>query len=369
MTGYQGIYSDGRTAARQEVSVILDIGGLRLKDAVGSTIALWRYEDLRHLVEFFEGEELRLCLADSKGAGKSEERLSFSDPLIYSELLTWAPQLAVKQQGWRRGMLHWSAATVMATAVLAFVIWVAIPRFADYASRIVPVSWEEKLGEAVLDQVVEYFAGQEEKAQRRCVAEAGWQALEGLIEKLDAAVETPYQFKHIVVDLDVTNAFALPGGQIVVFKGLLDFAESPEEVAAVLAHEMGHVVLRHGTQSMLKSLGITFFFGIMLGDMGSGAIAAAGETLVSVTYSREAETEADTFALNALQSAGITADGLVSFFKRLQEVEGDLPGVLQLLSTHPSSESRAKVAAKRSNGSKGQAMSANDWQALKAICE
>jgi predicted Zn-dependent protease len=217
-----------------------------------------------------------------------------------------------------------------------------------------------------MGQVVAIFARLEGAEEVRfCEAAPGRRALDELTGRLSQAAASPYQFRISVMDLDVPNAFALPGGRIVVFRGLIDFAESADEVAGVLAHEMGHVTYRHGTEGIVKSLGLAFFFGVMLGDLGSGAIGLAGETLVSTAYSRDAETEADGAALELLGRAGLRAEGVAEFFARLQETYGDMPAALALLSTHPTNESRAQ----RFTGATGAAaLSEGDWQALKAIC-
>ena len=126
------------------------------------------------------------------------------------------------------------------------------------------------------------------------------------------------------------------------------------------------MVRRHTTQLILRNLGITFFFGVMLGDLGSGAIAIAGETLLTLSYSREAESEADDTAIQLLQRADLRADGLASFFQRMDEKRPDLPAALALLSTHPSSEERAAKAAMAGTG--GAALTPEDWAALRVIC-
>ncbi|MDH3919912.1 MAG: M48 family metalloprotease, partial [Rhodospirillales bacterium] len=107
------------------------------------------------------------------------------------------------------------------------------------------------------------------------------------------------------------------------------------------------------------------FLGVMLGDLGGGIVGLAGETLLSTSFSREAESDADATALELLGGAGLSAGGVAAFFARLQEEQGDMPAALALLSTHPTNESRREFFA----GAGGEtAMSAADWQALKAIC-
>ncbi|MEM7172746.1 MAG: M48 family metallopeptidase, partial [Pseudomonadota bacterium] len=109
------------------------------------------------------------------------------------------------------------------------------------------------------------------------------------------------------------------------FRGLIDDASGPDAVAGVLAHEMGHVTERHGTAGLIKALGLGFFFGVVLGDLGSGAVLAAGETLLQLSYGRDAERDADDRAVDLLTASGISSQGLADFFQQLERLEaGDV---------------------------------------------
>jgi predicted Zn-dependent protease len=165
----------------------------------------------------------------------------------------------------------------------------------------------------------------------------------------------------------MTNAFALPGGAIVIFDGLIEFAETPEEVAGVLAHEMAHVIKRHGTEALLRSYGLELLIEALTGSAGGGVAGGIGETLLGLSYSRDAEGEADRTGIELLLEAGLRADGIGRFFERFDEGPGDMPAALNLLSTHPSSETRARLADEAGSGG-APAMSEADWQALQVIC-
>ncbi len=361
MSGLRGSFNDGRSAERVDVEVSLEAAGLRLTDEAGREVALWPYETLRQLDEAFGDGPLRLKASVAEGA-----RLTLPDAALWAELAQRAPQLVLRKRGWLLHGLGWVAATILAVPVLVWLVWQAVPGFARVATKAVPISWEVALGEQMMGQVVAIFAQFEGKEEVRfCEAAAGRRVLDELTGRLSRAAASPYEFRVSVMDLDVPNAFALPGGRIVLFRGLIDFAESADEVAGVLAHEMGHVTHRHGTEGIVKSLGLGFFFGVLLGDLGSGIIGLAGETLVSTAFSREAETEADGAALELLDRAGLGAEGVSDFFARLQETYGDMPGAMALLSTHPTNESRAQRFAGRSGA---PALSAADWQALQEIC-
>lgn len=160
------------------------------------------------------------------------------------------------------------------------------------------------------------------------------------------ALESPFDFEFLVVDSDEVNAFALPGGYVVVNMGLLQAAESGEEVAAVIAHELHHVTLRHGTERILAETGtytlLTFFFGG--GDLQAPAFTLS--ELASLDYDRDQEAAADTGAHALLKKAGISPAALATFFDRLSGLTVP-PAVL---STHPDPGKRANDARAAAEG-------------------
>lgn len=361
--GQGGTFNDGVTAARREVAVELTANGLRILDRDGEEVTLWPYDALRHRDEHFSGGPLQI-----KAVG-GEARLALDEAALLAALVERAPQLAPARGGLGRGIVKWSVLALLAMAVLAGTLWIVLPRVAQIVAAVIPISWEAALGEQVYEQIGEIFAKMEGKEEVQiCVGDtASRRVLDDLTSRLAAASDSPYDFRIAVLDLDTPNAFALPGGRIVLLRGLLDFAESPDEIAGVLAHEMGHVVHRHGTEGIVHALGLTFFFGVMLGDMGSGSIGLLGETLVSNAFSREAETEADRSALETLGRAGLATGGLIQFFERLKKELGDMPALLAVLSTHPRHEDRLEMFARADRGG-APALSDSDWKILKDFC-
>jgi Zn-dependent protease with chaperone function len=154
-------------------------------------------------------------------------------------------------------------------------------------------------------------------------------------EKLTAG--TPYRFQwHVVEDAQV-NAFAVPGGHVVVFTGLLQAADSAEEVAGVLAHEVQHVLKRHSLKGIAHSLGLRALLSFFLGSGAGGDFAAQ---MGSLKFGRGQESEADLEGLLLLKKAKIKPEGMVSFFSKLAQKEGT---GIALLSSHPASDDRAEA--------------------------
>ncbi len=163
-----------------------------------------------------------------------------------------------------------------------------------------------------------------------------------LAQPLVAATDDSFQFHFTVVDAPEVNAFALPGGFVTINLGLLKAAETGEEIAGVLAHEIGHVVLRHGTQRILRQLGGTVVLSALFGGTDIELPTYLVGNLLDTAYSREQEREADDYGLQLLKRAGIEAGGLSRFFERMAQQSPQLPG---LLSTHPDPGDRARRAA------------------------
>lgn len=367
MTTYPGSFSDGSSAARREVVVHLDLSGLRILDREGREVDHWPYDELHLLDEDRSGRGLRLKRGEAGLA-----RLSVPDRRLLDELSRHAraPQAARAAQP-PIGLVRALGLGVAGLAILVAVVWVALPRLAGWTAAQIPVSWEEALGDRAFEELSEVFAAVQGDAPRLCETAAGRAALDRLTARLAvpaaAQVAAPYRFQVHVLDIGMANAFALPGGRVVLFRGLIEDAGDPGEVAGVLAHEIGHVTHRHGTQAILRSLGLEVLFGLMLGELGEGLFGGIGESLLSLSYSRAAEGEADRVALTLLDETGIGTRGLAAFFMRLAEGGPELPAALQLLSTHPSHEARERLFA-RDKGDTGPAMSARDWAALKEIC-
>ncbi len=154
-----------------------------------------------------------------------------------------------------------------------------------------------------------------------------------------------YHFK--VVDSDDVNAFALPGGYLYINRGLISTAQNESELAGVLAHEIGHVVGRHGAKSLSRQMPLTLLAQLFLGEnptllrqIVAGILGAAAQ-IKMLEYGREAELEADAYSVQNLYDAEIDPNGMSLFFEQLLTLEKREPSRLeQWLSTHPPTKER-----------------------------
>jgi predicted Zn-dependent protease len=154
-----------------------------------------------------------------------------------------------------------------------------------------------------------------------------------------------YQYEVHVADDASLNAFAMPGGIIVVHSGLIAATRRPEELAGVLAHEVQHVELRHSMRALIKDLGLRGLWSYATGDLGGTVAGQTALELTSLRFSRDDEREADEQGLAALAAAGIDPAGMPDFFQLLAEKAGDAPAAF--ISTHPLSQDRAREMRQR----------------------
>lgn len=225
----------------------------------------------------------------------------------------------------------------------------------SWIAPFVPRSVENRLGDAMIGDM----------GGRFCRTAPGRAALDRLAAKLGARDAGVRAIE--VANIPVVNAVALPGGRIVIFDKLLNQAASADEVAGVLAHEIGHVRHRDTMASLIRQLGLSVLLGGMDGNIG-GILSGA----LSLSYGRDAERSADGYAIDALRSATISPEPTAAFFERLGGgKKGEaLERATGWISSHPVSADRkaAFLNSKRSDLYYGPALDGGEWKALRGMC-
>ena len=335
-------YFDGRTAARHEIELRFGPIALQLVGATGETLALWHYGRL----ELLDAPTATRPAAIGY-AGAPDARLVIRDPADWHELVRLAPVLAApRERPADEKTLAIVAIGVLGLVAFALISWRVWPHLADrIAGRtaigaLAPESdlCRNPAGQAQLDKLAEIFAGRTAYAGR---------------------------IKVQVVKGPMVNAIALPGGRVVLFAGLIDQAESPEEIAGVMAHEIAHVVERHGLRMFVRGFALNLVTDLLLG--GSN-LAGAAAMFTTLAYSREMEDEADLRALRMLQDAQVSTAGLLSFLGRLEKKEPAAHTGFRYFSSHPlSGARRARIAAAKDD--LPRVLGESEWQAIKQICK
>jgi predicted Zn-dependent protease len=175
-------------------------------------------------------------------------------------------------------------------------------------------------------------------------------ALDSITDRLLAQRDPlPYEVEILVLHSPVVNAFNFPGGLIVVYSGLIMELESPEEMAAVIAHEIGHVVNRDSIKSIMRQMGVATFFSVFGGRGGQLLIQRIMREAANIKYSRSVEQKADDFALELLISAKIDPAYMGKALQNMKRDEGfNYMKILRYIDTHPQIDSRVNNAYERS---------------------
>jgi len=314
----------------------------------------------------FEGAEIKL-------GGASDRLVFISHPalkdwtlytsdrsLLDNPHLKEHPRLKL-QTGAAKRLRRWNWAVLVAGMALLVALPVFLVLRIDLLSaplaRQVPANWERKMGETVIAQyrITHKFLPQEQSDA----------LLTPLVKPLlGALADSRYRYRFEIVNESSPNAFALPGGFVVIHSGLILNAESAEELLGVLAHEITHAEQQHGVRNLIASSGVYLVASAFFGDMSGllATLANAAPLLLTQSYSRDFEREADVQGFRLLQSAGVDPRGLASFFehlnaeekKQLDKIENEqardaIKEGVKFLSTHPVTEERISYLREMAN--------------------
>ncbi len=326
----------------------------------------WPLQDIRLVPDQAGRDTMLLSLK-----GDAISRLSVSDEAAQAIITARCANLKKRPAVENRGrLLIWSIGAIASVALIVFVL---VPVIADQLAEFLPPRGEQALGDATFEQIRTAISDNDFLPIEICENPAGVTALGRMQARLENQVDLPYPLKVHVLDNDLVNAFALPGGRVVFFRGLLDEAESPDEVAAVFAHEIGHVVNRDPARGALRSAGSIGVLGLLFGDFAGGTVVLfLVNRLIDATYSQEAEAGADSFAHEALAIASIPPSALADMFERFLE-EGEEPdGILAHFMAHPKLGDRiaaARIADGQLTAAIRPSLGDDDWLALQNICD
>lgn len=293
-----------------------------LQDARKSLV-VW---DLRMVTSCqFEAGVLRVEQAYPKQLVVSSDHLAAA---IYEEYLA---EVSGKKKLQRRTRIF-VAITLFALALVAFAWFAAIPWLAEKLSGLIPIETEISIGEHLSEAVIE---------QSR-INDSATIYLQQFAEQLN--VDDTYPIDLSVIESVEVNAFALPGGKIFVYSGILKQMQSYPELVALLGHEISHVTNRHSLKSMSRTAASSLVLSSVFGDSGGLSVDLISKVneFKSLHYSRELETEADNAGLLVMVNNKVNPQGMVDLLKLLKKVGDSQPSIMKYLSTHPDTDSRIK---------------------------
>jgi len=354
MDAANGSYFDGSSSRRRQVTVAMDDGALAIVES-GMLLASWPVASL----EVITDRTTRLILASRSDSALA--RLLIVDGETIAAIRAILPDARTRARTARRGNARLVLTSIAAAFSLAAASVLLLPLIAARLTLLVPIAYERRLGDAVYGQVTTIF-GHGECRQDRNPSGA---ALAVLFAQLrSAAGLTPDDVSLVVLRSPVANALALPGGRIIVLEKLINMTQTPDELAGVLAHEIGHVVHRDGMRLLIENGGAGFILGTVLGDYaGASAILLGARALTQAAHSRDAERAADDFAVDIMLKLRRSPAELGRLLIRMTGAGGG-----GLLSSHPSSLERMKAMEAIGVEEGEPLLSPSQWFSLRQIC-
>ncbi|MDH4122242.1 MAG: M48 family metallopeptidase [Deltaproteobacteria bacterium] len=260
------------------------------------------------------------------------------------------------------GWLTWGSGLALTAGALMFF---GMPALAVVTAWVIPQSWEEKLGERVwteMENLPGFKALPQTPAQQ-----ALWAQVE---QRLSRHLADGRRVRITVVESPIMNAMALPGGRMVVFKGMLDKLETPDQLAALLGHELGHVVHRHSMRGLIHAKALEVGLSLATGGDRSlaGMMESLGQSLAVMKFSRDQESDADKYALEFLREENLPDRAALELLTLLHK-ENPETGVAipTLLQTHPGTLERIQTVggALGPTLATGHFLSPENWRILK----
>lgn len=373
-------YFDGASAHSHLACVTLTENMLVI-ERQGHPPVQWRLSELELVAGGKRGQALRLKQTGNHGSRLTLPEGPLADSIVESER-------HIRLGHWNR-FVKGASVAVGVVILLAGLTWLTLAYAPSLFAGMLP------------DRVVNTFADGLEKtvikSSKRCENPAGVAALNTMMRRVLTGTSSPPTFSLRVFDIrqsgnkKLVNAFALPGGRMVISAGLIENAQSPDEVAGVLAHELGHVALKHPEAAIVRVYGLQMLLSVFTAGQGAETLSNIAGVVAVLRYSRSAEAEADEYAREVMRKASIDPAGLRAFFTRLMNRNplakpdagkdggttsssnntpfGDrFKNLTDMFSTHPGTQSRIESLEPLPGGSAPQVLTPAQWAALKNIC-
>ena len=365
-TKWPGQYFDGQSPVPQLAQI--EILGESLEiTTINEERLSWPLQETQQTQGHYSGEEVRL-----ERQSQSGEMLVIEDTYFLTALHHLVPT-HVRHFHDPRTRPHRVWLTLGAGIIALPLLWLlyakGVPALAGPITHFIPYRWEQSLGNALFTELV--------PGNTHCTDRRIQQKVDALLNALVAQIApTPHRFQVMIVNQRIINAVALPGGNIIIYRGLLEKTEKPEELAGVLAHEIQHILQRHGMRLLVQNMTLGLLIGALTGDV-SGIMAFVLEgahMLQSLSYSRAAEEEADQRGMELLLKTGINPKGMLNFFEFMQSQHDDRDNdhLWQYLSTHPLPQDRTRNLenlVSQQDTTYRPLFPLDDWKQLNLFCK
>lgn len=357
-TSWKGYYIRGDSAESESVNLTLVSTSLIIKDEDNRKIVEWSFIKLTSTTKIRQNNPVLLRTTQYPGELLQVDDLNFASDFIaaYPDITSIhksgsGASVGISRTGWK-------------AIIIVIAILVSIVLFApSIVVKTLPKEWAEELGESVYT-----FVKSDYKLCSTTQADAALDKLVGDLTNPEHRVYRGAKPQVRVINSPQINAMAMPGGKIVIFDGLIEMSKTAEDLAFVLAHELGHVSHNHSLRGLVRSQGLSLLIRGLSGNSISSKITSGLSTLA---HSRGQEKEADMESLKMLRAANIRHAEIASFFERMEKEIGvydEDDARLEFLYTHPASSNRTKMLGKYRNDTGKPAMSENDWESIRNMC-
>lgn len=361
-------YFDGISSKPYSLDVHIHDAYIELFDTeTGIQLDIWHKGDVKLLIQTGAQTNVKLSHFD-----KPDARLIILDQTGRDILKKWLPK-----ESYPKHYEPSNASSLVGygiiTAIILYGLYISFPFITNWIAYQVPQSWEQQMGDSFYADIQESMTICEIKDT------SAEKSLNKIVETLSATHNNRVEYQVSIVASKQVNAFALPGNKILLMDGLLQKAQSPDEIAAVLAHEIGHVHKRHVVYSLVKGQAISILLAILTGNDNS-LITSSSEVLASIANlhnNRAHEYEADNFAVELMNKAQLDNKSVYKLLEILKGQEKEieiLKNVPEFLLSHPDTEKRIQnvkklisQAPKKTYTSK-PILNDKEWGGLKSAC-
>jgi beta-barrel assembly-enhancing protease len=320
---FSGKYYDHQVAQAHPVTIQLYAESLQLDLLEGRKLH-WLFTEIA--TEVVDRNFIRITYT----VAEQEGTLEVNDPVFLQTFLQkykHTRSAGLHQMALRGGLKATLIILLAMTGLLLAGHFYGLPWCVNRIVDRLPHSFDKELGETAQRSINETTDPDGSRLLTRFAQEMKW--------------DTPDTITFSIVKSDVENAYALPGGYIVVYTGLLEKLHTPEQLAALLSHEVAHITGRHSVRKLCRDMGTTMLVSIALGSAGSATntLYANASSLYSLTYSRQFEQEADIMGMETLRRNKINQQGMLQLMQELQKLDQKI-NIPQFISTHPLTDNR-----------------------------
>ena len=323
------IYFDGKSSAQREATIKLTSFGIEITffSDFNSETVHWDKDNI-HIPDITTGNKIVLRY----GKEFPYQNIELKNDSFANELLK-RYNLDKKSKKYTLFTENGFKGIILGVLVFVSVFFlfykVILPNVAETAALTIPIEYEQSFGKKIKETLISNYVVDSTKTK----------SLQKFYQKLN--YESKYTINLTVVNSAIQNAFATPGGNIVIFSGIIDHMECPEELAALLGHELTHINKRHSTKSIFRSLANVMVLSVLLNDVNgiTSIIIDNANSIGQLSFSRGLEKEADTEAIQLMLENNINPNGMLGLLEQLNQINQGIE-IPEFLTTHPMTENR-----------------------------